>query len=96
MKWMMILFVLAFSMSSFATRDDRLVDRCVFPAIAALNYEAHKLNETFMLGSIRVCGIDSRKLNPYKYVWFCGETKQSQQEVKVLLRSVMGGSCKRI
>ncbi|WPU64179.1 hypothetical protein [Peredibacter starrii] len=93
MKFVLIALALTFSVSSFA-KHEKLIKACEGAAIDILQERAEKLGDEMIVESIKVDEVDARALNPFKYVWFKGNTVKTGEEIILLMQKPIGGECR--
>lgn len=94
MKALAALLILSFSASSFASsRTETLIELCRPVGIEKLHKRAEVLHLVLDEDSVRECGVDNRRMNPSKYVWFCGESTDGSKSLRVMTQKPVFKDC---
>lgn len=78
MKTLFTIVLFSLSLSSFAA-SEKLVEACRDIGTEKLMKQAQAWGTYVDPKDVKECGIDSRPLNPSKYVWFCAKAADGRK-----------------
>lgn len=94
MKTFLLLGLLAFSVQTHAAISDTgLVQECSGLGYKRLKMEARHQNRKLDSTTMRVCEIDNRRFNPWKFVYYCAEATDGMR-VSVRMDKGPFGPCR--
>jgi nicotinamidase-related amidase len=87
MKALFTVVLFTLSLSSFANTA-KLIEACRSAGVEKILLQDSHINPA----SVKECGVDSRVLNPSKYVWFCAKNSQGKT-ITVLTQKSLFSDC---
>lgn len=90
MKALFLVMLMSFTTSSFAISTTDLIKACEKVGAEKILVKAQTLGVEIESDTIQECGVDNRRLNPSKYVWFCAKVKDETKVIRTLTQYSFG------